>query len=138
MRYVLKQLIRCSFAALTVIAVGCGNPMAQISGQVDYEDGSPVVGAIKVINFVPTDDSTAEVRKAGSGVIEDDGSFSLSTKLPGDGVYKGKYAVTFNVLKNPATGESLIRTEYNRKKSTPFTVEVSGDKDDYHFQLKKL
>lgn len=123
---------------VTATLTGCGSPLAQVSGRVEYEDGSPVEGAIKVVNFVPTDDTTAEVRKAGTGEIQDDGSFKLRRRRPGDGIYKGKYAVTFTVLKDPRTGESLIYPRYNRKTETPFTVEVTGDQDDLVFQLEKL
>lgn len=124
--------------AVLALSSGCGSPVAQVGGRVEYEDGSPIQGAIKVVNFVPTDDSTAEVRKAGTGEIQDDGTFELRTRKPGDGVYKGKYAVTFTVLKDPRTGESLIDRQYNHKSRTPFTVEVTADKSDYLFQLKKL
>lgn len=125
-------------SATLSLAVGCGSPVAQVSGRVEYTDGSPVEGAIKYINFVPTDESTAEVRKAGTSEIQDDGSFALRTRRPGDGVYKGQYAVTFTVLKDPRTGESLIDRRYNMKKLTPFTVDVTGDKDDYVFQLERM
>lgn len=123
---------------LCPIAVGCGSPFAQVSGVAKYDDGAPVAGAIATIQLQPTEDSSATVRKGASGQIADDGTFSLMTKKPGDGVYKGRYAVTFTVLKDPRTGESLIPAKYNRRDSTPFTVDITGSQDDLEFVLDRL
>lgn len=120
------------------LTTGCGSPTAQVSGLAKYTDGTPVTGAIAVVQLQPTEDSPAEVKKAASGQLGQDGSFTLMTREPGDGVYKGRYAVTFTVLKNPRTGESLIDAKYNRKTSTPFTVDIDNDTSDLVFELEPL
>ncbi|QDT68616.1 hypothetical protein MalM25_15390 [Planctomycetes bacterium MalM25] len=120
-------------------AIGCGGkPIAQASGRVEYTDGTPVTAPVCVIRFEPVKETTAEVNKAASGQIAEDGSFELKTIRPGDGVYKGQYAVTFSVLANPKTGQSLIPQQYNSKNTTPFKVDVQQNKDDYVFQIEKL
>lgn len=126
--------------ALAIAAtVGCGGkPVAQASGRVAYADGSTPTGAVAIIRFEPTDDSDAAVRKAASSAIAEDGTFELKTRVPGDGVYKGQYHVTFSILKNPKTGESLIPQQYTSKRTTPFTIDVQSSKDDYLFELEKL
>lgn len=108
-----------------------------MSGHVKFDDGSPIQGAVRSIVFAPTDDTTAEVRKAASGTIGDDGSFTMYTRKAGDGVYKGKYAVTFMVLKDPKLGGLLVPEKYTFGETTPFKVEVTGDRSDLLFELEK-
>lgn len=124
--------------ALLVVLAGCGSPTAQVSGRALYKDGSPIKGAVRSIVFQPTDDTTAVVRKAASGSIADDGSFTMVTRKAGDGVHKGKYAVTFMIMKTPRGGELLIPEKYTSGDSTPFTVEITRDRNDLLFELEKL
>lgn len=126
-------------AALVAGVAGCGGREEyQVSGQAKYQDGSPITGAVRVIRLEPSDDSQAEVRKAASGNIAEDGSFKLFTRKPGDGVLPGTYAVTFTVLDKAMGGRSLIPDKYTYKANTPFKLEVDGDKDDVVFELEKL
>lgn len=119
--------------------IGCGGkPVAQASGRVEYTDGSPVTAPICAIRFEPVKETTAAVRKAASSRIAKDGSFAMKTIRPGDGVYKGQYAVTFTVIANPSTGKSLIPKQYTSKETTPYKVDVQQNKDDYVFQIEKL
>jgi hypothetical protein len=129
-------------AALTLTVVGlagCGAKESyQVSGQVKYSDGSPITGGVRIIRFEPTDDTTAKIRKAASATIAEDGSFEAFTRRPGDGVFAGKYAVTFSVLTQPLGGTSLIPDYYTDARSTPFKLDVDGDKTDLDFKLDKL
>jgi hypothetical protein len=134
---------QCLVGAVLALGVmgqtGCGSKDAyQVRGQVRYKDGSPITGAVRVIRFLPTEDSAAETRKAASADIAEDGSFELFTRRPGDGVFRGKYAVTFSVLTQPLGGTSLIPAYYTDPRSTPFTVEVDEDAADLSFELEKL
>src|SRR5262245_23636231 len=97
---ILFLLISCS---CLLPASGChgGPAMAQVRGKVLYKDGSVPKGGVCAVNLMPTSASTAEVRKAASSKIGPDGSFELYTRIPGDGVYLGEYAVTFAVWKGP-------------------------------------
>ncbi|QDU88508.1 hypothetical protein Pla175_18860 [Pirellulimonas nuda] len=117
--------------------VGCGSDMAPVAGRVEFSDGSPVRGGIRVIRFEPDDDSPAEVRKAGSGDIAEDGSFVITTKKPGDGVYRGKYVVTFTVISDRESAKSLIPSQYTTYVDSPFEVTVDRGKSDYLFKLEK-
>jgi hypothetical protein len=134
---------RCLLAALFATGMaalaGCGAKESyQVGGRVQYIDGSPITGAVRVIRFQPTDDTTATVRKAASADIAADGTYTLFTRRPGDGVFRGKYAVTFSVLTQPLGGKSLIHDYYTDPRSTPFKVEVDEDKTDLNFDLEKL
>src|SRR5437762_1657992 len=80
---------------------GCGGKqMYHASGKVTYKDGSVPKGILAVVTFIPTGDSSATVRKGASGAIGPDGSFEMVTRMPGDGVNRGEYGVTFRILRD--------------------------------------
>jgi hypothetical protein len=120
--------------------VGCQRrpATAEISGKVLYKDGSVPNGGVRVVRFEPTPDSPAEIRKTASSEIRDDGSFELYTRRPGDGVFLGKYAVTFTVWKGPRDKVSLIDPVYTTSANTPYTFTVDGDKDGVLFEIEPL
>ncbi len=131
-RYQLLVVLTASFVA------GCGGrpETADVSGKVLYKDGSVPKGGVRVVQFVPLDSTDAEIRKAASGQIQDDGSFTLSTRKPGDGVFLGEYAVTFTVWKGPRDPVSLIKEEFTNAGTTPYKVTVDGDRDDLTFEIE--
>lgn len=90
------------------------------------------------MRFEPTKDSPAEIRKGASGQIGEDGSFEMSTRVPGDGVYLGKYAVTFAVWKGPRDPTSLIAEKYTNSATTPYEVVVDSDMNDLTFTIEPL
>lgn len=111
--------------------------MAQVSGKVQYIDGSPIVGGIRIIRLEPDDDTPAVVRKTASGEIADDGSFTLMTKRPGDGVYKGNYIATFTILESPRSAESLAPAKYSSYTDSPIEITIDGNRDDLLIELDK-
>jgi hypothetical protein len=124
-------------AIVSVACLGCaGKDTAQVSGRVQYKGGEPIKAGIRVIRFEPAADTTATVRKTASGNIADDGSFTLFTRKPGDGVYLGNYDVTFTILSSATGGENLTRPEYMRAESTPFHATVDGDTANLVFELE--
>ncbi len=136
------QLQRPSLTLMGCVLIaigGCsGRPdTAQVSGKVLYQDGSAPTGGVRVVQFVPIDSTDAEIRKAASGQIKEDGSFTLSTRKPGDGVFLGEYAVTFTVWKAPREPVSLIKQQYTSAGTTPYKVTVDGDRDDLTFEIEK-
>jgi len=135
--------LRLSLAILSTAGVaGCerGPAVAQLSGTVQYPDGSPPRGAIRAIRFEPTEESTAKIRKSAGGDISAvDGSFQMFTRKPGDGVHIGEYAVTFAVLRDPKDiASSLIVDKYTSSRTTPYHVTVDRDIDDLKFEIEPL
>ena len=127
------------FALCCVVACsGCnrGPKMAKVSGKVFYKDGTVPKGGVCVVNFTPTRDSTAEVRKGATGTIGPDGSFSLSTRAPDDGVYVGEYAVTFVVWPGPMDPRSLVLPKYASPMMTPYKEKVEADKSDLKYEIE--
>jgi hypothetical protein len=119
-----------------VFATGCnrGPAMSQVSGKVLLKDGSVPKGGVRVVRFQPAD-STAEIRKGASGAIEDDGSFTMWTKQPGDGVYHGNYIVTIAVLKGTMDTTPMISPKFVSPQTSPFKVTVDGDINDLKFEV---
>ena len=124
------------FAGCTIL--GCsGRPeTAQVRGKVLYKDGKVPKGGVCVVQFQPAADSTAIIRKAASSEIRPDGTFEAYTRKPGDGVFLGKYNVTFAVWKGPMEPVSLIANKYTKADTTPYTVEIEGDRDDLSFEIE--
>lgn len=124
------------FAILALVGCDRGPATAQVSGNVKYKDGTVPKGGVCVVRFEPAEDTTAEIRKTATGNIEPDGSFKLSTKRPGDGVYLGSYNVTFAVWKGPRDPTSLIKEIYSNSATTPYHVTVDGDQSDLSFEIE--
>jgi hypothetical protein len=112
--------------------------MAQVSGKVLYKDGSVPTGGVRIVRFEPADDTTAEVRQGATGAIGPDGSFTMSTKVFGDGVYYGDYIVSFSVLKSPIDPTPLIEPKYASRMTTPYKVTIDGEKTDLEYEIEPL
>jgi hypothetical protein len=138
------SLHRLVLAALVLlmgtVIVGCdrGPAMYQVSGTVLYKDGSVPKGGIAVVTFQPTETSTAEIRKGATGAIGPDGSFAMSTRKTGDGVYAGEYDVMFSVRKAVMDPISYIPQKYSIPGESGYSVTVDGDIDDLKFEIEPL
>src|SRR5690242_15878419 len=73
------------------LIAGCnkGSSTAHVSGKVTFADGSPLKGGVRVVRFEPTQDMPTDKRRVASGGIENDGSYELFTRKPGDGIIPG-------------------------------------------------
>ena len=119
--------------------LGCGrSDKAQVSGKVLFKDGTAPKGGVCVVQFQPAADSPAKIRKAGSGEIGADGSFEAYTRKPGDGVFIGKYDVTFSVWPSPMQPKSLIDLKYTRASTTPYHVTIEDDVSDLQFEIEPI
>ena len=117
--------------------VGCNSrDTVNVSGRVQYKGGAPIEGQIQVIRFEPTDESPAKIRKAASADLGPDGTFELFTRKPGDGVFRGRYAVNFTVLTSYVNGKSLIDPKYESPATTPYVVDVTDDMSDLVYELE--
>ena len=111
--------------------------MAQVAGKVVYPDGVIPKAALRVVRFQPAPTTTAEIRKAASAQIQDDGSFEMWTQKPGDGVYYGAYTVTFLVMNESPKPQHFVADKYRSPITTPYTVTVDGDKPDLTFEVQR-
>jgi hypothetical protein len=134
-------LLIAVLASIVAVVSGCdsGPAMHQVRGTVHYKDGSVPRGGVCAVQFVPTSDSTTELRKGAGGRIAADGSFELYTRVPGDGVVEGEYDVTFAVWKGVMDPTSLIDEKYTNPLTTPYQkIKVDGDIDDLKFEIEPL
>lgn len=130
----------CVFLALAFLGffVGCGDAgRLPVQGKVTV-DGTPVQnGYIYLTPLQGTDGPTT-----GAKII--DGSYEVE---PGKGVFQGNFEVAIKVWEESkkttedfATGEKIsgiqqtLPARFNTK--TELTVEITGDKDSYDFNLK--
>jgi hypothetical protein len=124
--------------ALTLAAcLGCGKgkPVGQVRGRVICKNGELPQLGVRQIRFEPTPESKAVVRKGATGAINDDGTFELYTRKPGDGVHHGEYAVTFAFFKGAMDRESPLSPELASSATTPYRVTVENDMDDLQFEI---
>lgn len=124
--------------ATTLIGVaGCGNghPIAQVRGKVVFKNGEMPKTSVRYIRFECAADTDAVIRKGASCAIDDNGSFELYTRRPGDGVHYGKYAVTFAIQQGPMDRRPLIPAKYTNAKTTPYLVVVDKDLDNLEFEI---
>lgn len=139
-RFVVHGLTLPWFVVLLVSfsgTVGCSGPdTAQVSGKVLYKDGTVPKGGVCVVQFVPADDSPAKIRKPATGEIRDDGSFEAFTRKPGDGVFLGKYNVTFAVWEGAMQPVSLVEKKYTKASTTPYHVTIDDDMSDLVFEVE--
>jgi hypothetical protein len=70
------------------LIVGCGPSLQSVKGTVTLPDGKPATGSMVVFE---SQSSGAAVTARGD--VQTDGSYTLSTLKPGDGVPPGKYRV---------------------------------------------
>jgi hypothetical protein len=137
----LRSALVVLFALVAGMLAGCdkGHKMYQVSGKVLYKDGSVPKAPIAQVQLMPTRDSTAEVKKGAVGDINSsDGSFSLSTRKPGDGVLPGDYNVVFSLCKGAMDTKQLIEAKYNNPNLTPYKLTVDGDKKDLTYEIEPL
>jgi hypothetical protein len=133
-----KSLICLLVACGIVVQVGCNQRSTyQVSGKVRYKDGSPITGGARVINFEPTQSTTAKIRKPATSQIAEDGSFQMYTRKPGDGVIPGKYAVVFVIMDKPLGGKMLVQEKYTKEVETPYEINVDGDKTGLEYEIEK-
>jgi hypothetical protein len=128
------------FAPAAVAALsGCtSKEMYQVRGKVTYKDGTVPKGMLAIVTFTPTSSSTAAVRKGASGAIDPtDGSFDMVTRMTGDGVHRGEYAVTFRILRDNVTFTSLVSPKFTSPMNPAFTVNVDRDISDLNYQIEK-
>jgi hypothetical protein len=118
---------------------GCGSrEMYHVRGKVTYKDGTVPKGLLAVVQFTPTPNSTANIRKGASGPIDpSDGSFEMVTRMTGDGVHHGEYGVTFRILRDNTTFVSLVSPKYTSPTQPAFTVNVDHDISDLDYQIEK-
>lgn len=129
------------------VCCGCGGPagptVVPVSGTVEYK-GQPLANGI--VTFSPADPKTGRPAQAD---IKPNGTFQLSTFVPGDGILAGDYAVSITssikgtepLERDKGTGiggKSAIPEKYNDPKTSGLkeTIEPGEPRNDVLLDLK--
>jgi hypothetical protein len=124
-------------ALLSLIALlggcgGAGEGRLPVSGTVKNADGTVPTGESALVWFEPV----AEGRAA-SGSIQEDGSFSLMTQTPGDGVAPGDYKVVLKIWKNYRAQTPAVPKQYTDAATTPLEATVDTYHTHFDFVVEK-
>lgn len=115
---------------------GGGLDLQEVTGTVQFEDGTIPQGEMSTITFVP---AVPMEGKAASSNIEPDGTFRLWTLTQGDGgALPGDYVVTLNVINGYPQGRSMVPAKYTDFKQTPLKATVqAGQENHFDFRIEK-
>lgn len=134
------QLFRLVFICLGMtVATGCGNGLCPVSGTLTWKDGSPA----KELSGGQVVFEEAQKHKSSIGVIGPDGTFTLTTNKPGDGVLVGHYQVA--ILEHRpnanAAGTQLVPAKLDLKyadlNSSGLEVDIKAGKNVVKFELER-
>ena len=125
-----RTFIRLFFLT-AILAIGCqsGAETLSVTGTVKNKDGSAIAieQGGKVL-FMPV-----EAGKGATGSIEPDGTFTMMTEKPGDGVTPGNYKVVLQIWKDYRAGTLAVPEKYGDASTTP--LEATVDSDHTHFDF---
>jgi hypothetical protein len=119
--------------ALPALAVsGCGEnrvPVFRVSGKLTFQ-GRPPVGAQVVLHAV---DHAQPSDVTPLGIVQEDGSFTITAYEPGDGAPLGDYVATVQWFKvvgdksGSGRGPNILPPRYARPETSPIKVSVSEE-----------
>jgi hypothetical protein len=121
---------------LTLAAIaGCRGgegELIPVTGTVKYADGSAIKFENGAVLFQPESPGDHA-----NGAVEPDGSFTMMTKKPGDGVKPGKYKVVLQLWKSYRDQTLAVPEKYGDAATTPLEVTVDADHDEFDFEVEK-
>ena len=126
----MRTTLFCAFVLTCLALTGCGGQgFVPAGGKVSFDDGSPVAGG-------------GIVFQAGTfmadGSINADGTFTLSSLKPGDGLPPGTYQVTvgWSVTEDNGKTTHYVDPLFGDLKTTTLTAEVTkGNKNKNQFEF---
>ncbi len=134
-----RRLIVGGLLLAVVTLVGCGGSdsgTVKVSGTVKFSDGTVPAGEVAIVRFEPA--TPGPKAKAASGDIKPDGTFVLTTMMPGDGAYPGEYKVTFSVFdKYAPPRKELVEASFTKPDTTKHTASVKKNGDKFDFIVEK-
>ncbi len=126
---------------LTVVAcssAGCGRGPTPypVSGQIVYEDGTPV----DALEGGSVTFESLALNVSSSGAIEQGGKFQLNFRREGDGALAGTYKVSFGLpdrFAEVAPSLQPVAPEFLNPSTTPLTVTLEEKSNDVTLTVKR-
>jgi ABC-type oligopeptide transport system substrate-binding subunit len=69
--------------------------------------------------------------------LQPDGTFTMMTRQPGDGVAPGTYKVLVQLLESYRSGKNAMPERYSDPATTPLEATVDSDHTEFEFTLEK-
>jgi len=121
------------------VATGCGNGLSPVAGALTWKDGSPA----KELSGGQVVFEEAIKHVSSIGMIGNDGTFTMSTIKPGDGVPTGHYQVA--ILEHRpnanAAGTQLVPAKLDLKyadlNSSGLEIDIKPGKNSVSFALER-
>jgi hypothetical protein len=124
-------------AALLAASCSGASSLHPVQGKVTYQ-GGPAKGAVVVFHPKASDDLKT---MRPSGVVDENGTFTLSTIKPGDGAAAGDYVVTITWPEEAKPGKvtstepppepvDRLKGRYADRAKSTFTAQVKPGKND--------
>lgn len=128
-----------------VLCTGCGEKppytIVPVSGQVTYEDGSPIPGPPLLVSFLPQVEpiSQSQHPRRATGLTDSaTGAFGcLTTVRYGDGATAGPNKVVIESLNERRRPTGAVPLDYGDAAKTPLTVEVAAGHGPYDIKIPK-
>lgn len=119
---------------LLILASGCSkhSDLVQVTGTVKNADGSPLVFEAGSVNF-----QAMEGAGHATGSVQPDGSFTMMTKKPGDGVKPGRYKVAVQLWKSYSKLIPAAAKKYADPMASPLEATVDAGHTHFDFIVEK-
>ena len=128
MKNITSRLVMIASGVIMLAVSGCSD-MPPVGGKVQYDDNTPVKGGTITFN-------NSEKKTSATGVIEDDGTFKLTS---GDkpGAPAGNYTVVV-VGKNDVYGAPpTVAETYGNPLTTPLKQEITAGANNITITVKR-
>ena len=131
-------MVRWLSVVATALLVGCGggDGKLEVTGKVTDAAGAPIKCEGGTILFQPA--ATGEnAGKNATGEVKPDGTFTMMTRIPGDGMQPGQYKVVLQLWKNYNKQELAVPKQYGNPTTTPLEATVDGDNTHFEFKVEQ-
>jgi hypothetical protein len=117
-----------------VLLVGCSrhSDTLNVTGNVKNADGSPLTFEAGSVIFQATEGSSHA-----SGSVQPDGSFTMMTKKPGDGVKPGHYKVAIQLWKSYRDSIPAVPKKYTDPATSQLEANVDSIHTHFDFTIEK-
>src|SRR5262249_23154326 len=106
-----------------------------VRGQAFFE-GTPMPGAVVTLTAI----SDAKKAVKAAGIVQGDGSFTLTTRKANDGVPEGEYAITVTwreKLRDGQPGANLLPARYGKTDQSELRATIRAGQNDLILELKR-